>query len=166
VIRIRKIEREDLDDLFALDHLCFRPGIAYAKADLNYFIRHPRSLSYAAVDPAGKLAGFAIAEFYLEAGKRVGHIVTIDVDPQLRRNGIGKQLMGAMMDGLAVLDAVTVRLEVAVDNTEALSFYQQLGFTRAGRIPGFYMGTLDALTMERPLVGTGGDHFPEEGTAE
>ncbi len=151
MIRIRKIERADLDDLFALDQLCFRQGIAYSRADLNYFIRHSRSISCAAVDSAEKLLGFAIAESYFEHGTRIGHIVTIDVAPAERRRGIGGELMKAIMDGLAELGATAVRLEVAVDNTDAQSFYARLGFTPAGRIPGFYMGTLDAFSMRRLL---------------
>jgi [ribosomal protein S18]-alanine N-acetyltransferase len=152
VISIRKVEREDLDQLFALDNICFRPGIAYSKSDLNYFIRHARSLSFAAVDEAKKLVGFAIVESQLEKGRRIGHIVTIDVAPELRRKGVGRQLMQAMIDGLTALQAESVRLEVAVDNLEAQSFYHRFGFTPTGRIPGFYMGTLDALTMQRPLI--------------
>jgi [ribosomal protein S18]-alanine N-acetyltransferase len=151
VIHIRKIERGDLDRLFALDKACFRPGIAYSKSDLNYFIRRARSLSFAAVDSFENLLGFAIAESGLEHGTRIGHIVTIDVDPASRRKGIGQQLMQAMIDGLSEVGAIAVRLEVAVDNLEAQAFYRQLGFIPTGRIPGFYMGTLDALTMQRPL---------------
>jgi [ribosomal protein S18]-alanine N-acetyltransferase len=151
VIRIRRIEREDLDELFALDKLCFRPGIAYSRADLSYFIRHPRSLTFAAIDSSETIVGFAIAESHLEEGSRIGHIVTIDVAPSARRRGIGRQLMLAMMDGLAAIQAVVIRLEVAVDNLEAQAFYQQLGFTGTGRIPAFYMGNLDALTLERRL---------------
>jgi [ribosomal protein S18]-alanine N-acetyltransferase len=151
VISIRKIEREDLDQLFALDRICFRPGIAYSKAELNYFIRHPRTLSLAAVDETDSLAGFAMVELESGNGISIGHIVTIDVDPAQRRKGIGTVLMNAMIEGLSKLDADGVRLEVAVDNLEAQGFYQRHGFIETGRIPGFYMGTLDALTMQRPL---------------
>ena len=151
MIRIRQIERADLDHLFALDQICFRPGIAYSRADLSYFIRHPRSISYAAVDSAEQLLGFAIAESYLEHGMRIGHVVTIDVAPEQRRRGVGGQLMQAILDGLAKLKVGEVRLEVAVDNDDAQSFYARLGFEPVGRIPGFYMGTLDAITMRRPL---------------
>jgi ribosomal-protein-alanine N-acetyltransferase len=164
VALIRKIEREDLDRLFALDKLCFRPGIAYSKADLSYFVRHPRSLALAAIEDSGELAGFAIAQSHLEEGIRIGHIVTIDVAPQARRRGIGSQLMLAIMDGLAAIHAVGVRLEVAVDNPDAQLFYRELGFVATGRIPGFYMGTLDALTMEMPLR-LRGPQLPDEGAA-
>jgi ribosomal-protein-alanine N-acetyltransferase len=165
VICIRKIERGDLDQLFALDKICFRHGIAYSKSDLNYFIRHARSLSFAAVDAVQKLVGFAIVESQLESGRRVGHIVTIDVDPQVRRQGVGRLLMQAMLDGLVALGTDFVRLEVAVDNIAAQAFYKKFGFAATGRIHGFYLGRLDAVTMQRGLTpGTGESGAGESGT--
>jgi [ribosomal protein S18]-alanine N-acetyltransferase len=44
-----------------------------------------------------------------------------------------------------------VLLEVAVDNATAQSFYERHGFVRTGRIPGYYMGRIDALVMEKQL---------------
>ena len=44
-----------------------------------------------------------------------------------------------------------LRLEVAVDNAEALSFYQRQGFVEVGRIERYYLGTTDALILERVL---------------
>ncbi|MGB7188495.1 MAG: hypothetical protein WBD10_00020, partial [Acidobacteriaceae bacterium] len=48
--------------------------------------------------------------------------------------------------------AESLRLEVAVDNDAALAFYKTLGFVETGRIRGFYMGQLDALTMRLPCA--------------
>jgi ribosomal protein S18 acetylase RimI-like enzyme len=45
-----------------------------------------------------------------------------------------------------------VALEVAVDNATAQSFYERHGFVRTGRIPGYYLGRIDALVMEKTLV--------------
>lgn len=152
MITIRKIERGDLDQLVALDRICFRPGIAYSKAELNFYIRHPRSLAFAAVDSDNTLLGFAIVEWAAQDGHRLGHIVTIDVVPDRRRNGVGHSLMQAMVDGLVDMEADALRLEVAVDNLEAQAFYRRHGFTETGRIPGYYLGTLDALAMQRSLA--------------
>ena len=104
------------------------------------------------MDEAEKLAGFAIAELESENDSRIGHIVTIDVSPDERRRGIGTLLMKAMIEGLGEVKADVIRLEVAVDNFEAQSFYKRHGFAETGRITDFYMGTLDALTMQRSLV--------------
>ena len=151
MVRIQTIEREDIDSLFALDQQCFRPGIAYSKADLRIFLRRAGDLAFSAKDSAGMLLGFVIAEAYSEDGKRVGHIVTIDVAPERRREGIGEQLMQALLHSLLAAETEIVRLEVAVDNAAAQSFYCRFGFTEMGRIPGFYLGTLDALVMEKEI---------------
>jgi ribosomal-protein-alanine N-acetyltransferase len=49
--------------------------------------------------------------------------------------------------------ASLLRLEVAVDNSAALSFYAGLGFEPIGRIRGYYQGNLDAIVMEKALAG-------------
>lgn len=145
--RIRQAAREDLDALFALDQVCFRSGIAYSKTELKYFLFHPHSISLVANDASG-IAGFAIAEVRMEGGRCAGHIVTIDVDPAQRRQGVGQLLMDALTERCRAAGAVLLRLEVAVDNEAAIAFYKLLGFVETGRIRRFYMGRLDALTME------------------
>lgn len=143
-----------MEQLFALDQLCFRPGIAYSRAELNSFLRHRHSVSCAAVDAdvsSRKIVGFVIAEHYAERGRRIGHIVTIDVAPDQRRRGIGALLMQTLTADLIAAGASLIRLEVAVDNVEAQAFYRKLGFLPGTRIAGFYMGTLDAIRMEREI---------------
>lgn len=149
-VRIRRVEKEDLETLFALDLACFRPGIAYSKSELKYFLFHPRSISLVAENATG-IAGFAIVEFGLEHGSSIGHIVTIDVAPSRQRRGIGRLLMNAVLDSCESAGSVLLRLEVAVDNEGAQSFYKKMGFHETGRIRGFYMGTLDALQMDLVL---------------
>ena len=83
----------------------------------------------------------------------IGHIITIDVPAARRRTGVGKLLMQALLDSCRESEAAAVRLEVAVDNEAAIGFYQRLGFTQTGRMRGYYMGKLDALTMRLALTG-------------
>ncbi|MFZ0663655.1 MAG: GNAT family N-acetyltransferase [Acidobacteriaceae bacterium] len=145
-IRIRLATSEDLDALFALDRACFRPGIAYSKTELRYFLFHVRSRSAVAEDESG-IAGFAIVEFQVEEGRRIGHIVTIDVAPERRRRGVGRLLMDALFGFCREAEVSELRLEVAVDNDGAIAFYKLLGFAETGRIRGYYLGRLDALVM-------------------
>ena len=152
MIHLRGVERSDLDALFALDQKCFRPGIAYSRADLRYYLAHPRSLCVVAEDDSTKaILGFIIAESYLEHARRIGHIITIDVAPLERRKGLGGRLMNSMLDRLTSAGTAILRLEVAVDNIDAQAFYRRLGFSQTGRIRGFYLGRLDALVMEKTL---------------
>jgi [ribosomal protein S18]-alanine N-acetyltransferase len=154
-VRIRLVEREDVEALFALDQACFRQGIAYSKAELTYFLFHPRSISVVAENDGG-IVGFAIVECLLEKGRSVGHVVTIDVAPAKRRQGVGRLLMESLLDFCIKSRAVLLRLEVAVDNASAIAFYGKQGFVEMGRIRGFYLGRLDALQMELAIQGPAG----------
>lgn len=147
MVQIRLAAREDVDALFALDQACFRPGIAYSKAELKYFLFHPRSISLVAEDE-GSIAGFAVVEIAADGRRRVGHVVTIDVPAGQRRQGVGRTLMDALRDACVRAGAELMRLEVAIDNDGAIAFYKRLGFAETGRIRSFYMGNLDALQME------------------
>lgn len=148
MITLRQVEREDVETLFALDQVCFRPGIAYSRAELRYFLFHPSGISLVAAEEDG-IAGFAVAEMRMHSGQPIGHVVTIDVDPARRRRGIGRMLMRALAERCRGAGVARLQLEVAVDNNAAIAFYRELGFSQTGRIRGYYMGRLDALVMER-----------------
>jgi ribosomal-protein-alanine N-acetyltransferase len=148
---LRSAQRADRDLLFALDRVCFRQGIAYSRSELLFFLTHAQSFSFVAEDEDGRIAGFAISKRELRAGRSTGHIITIDVDPAFRRQGVGRLLMAAMEQKLREAGVESIQLEVAVDNASAEQFYLGHGYTHTGRIRGFYMGTLDALVMKKSI---------------
>jgi len=150
-VKIRDIHQSDLEALYALDQLCFRPGIAYSKAELWHFIVHPRSISFIAEAEDGSIAAFVIAASYLNKGSLIGHVITIDVDPALRRQGLGHLLMETIEADLAARGAASMKLEVAIDDAGAQAFYRRHGYEQTGRISGFYNGILDAVVMEKAL---------------
>ena len=134
MVELRPVAREDVDTLFALDQTCFRPGIAYSRAELKYFLFHPSGIALVA-EQAGRIAGFAIGEIRMYQGERVGHIVTIDVGPAWRRRGVGRLLMDAVTARCREAGASRLQLEVAVINEGAIAFYTELGFRPTGGCP-------------------------------
>ena len=143
----------DLDRLYALDQSCFAPGIAYTRAELAGFLAHPSAfcvLLEGARSPT-ELHGFAIGRTLRSRGKPVLHIITIDVAPSVRRQGAGTQLMGWLAAKAHALQLRALRLEVAVNNADALRFYERQGFVEVGRIEGYYLGSIDALILEKRL---------------
>jgi ribosomal protein S18 acetylase RimI-like enzyme len=50
------------------------------------------------------------------------------VDPEQRRRGIGRQLMAAATEGLAVLGCPKINVQVRGGNDEAVRFYEALGY--------------------------------------
>jgi [ribosomal protein S18]-alanine N-acetyltransferase len=151
VIQLRSCEPGDLAALHKLDHACFAQGIAYSKAELQYFLTHPRCSCWIAEHPGSKLAGFVIIERAHLDGRPSGHIVTLDVDPAARRHGLGTLLMQTAEEQLKQEGAAFMSLEVAENNLAARHFYRNLGFVPRGKIANYYGGTIDAEVMEKAI---------------
>ena len=148
---LRPVVNDDFPTLYALDQACFAPGISWSKAELQYFLKYPGNVGVVAEDESGHIVGFAIAGRQRRQGAVLGRLITIDVDPALRRRGIGHMLLEEAEIQMRAAGAASLLLEVAVDNTGAQAFYERHGFRRIGRIPGYYLGRIDALAMEKPL---------------
>jgi ribosomal-protein-alanine N-acetyltransferase len=97
-----------------------------------------------------RIAGFCVIDWQLERGRKLGHFITIDVAPELRRLGIGRTLMDAAEAKFVELACTAITLEVAVDNHGAKTFYERLGYEETGRIRGYYADNTDALVMRKP----------------
>jgi len=133
-----------------LDQICFPAGIAYSLGEFRSLLRSSRTISVVAEDDAA-LAGFAMVQSGWFRRAEGAHMVTIDVAPAFRRGGVGRLLIDQIEAHMRHAGASWLRLEVAVDNSGALSFYAGLGFEPIGRIQGYYHGNLDAIVMEKTL---------------
>lgn len=153
-IRLRPFETSDLPELLRLDARCFPPQIAYSRAELQYFVRHPRSTTVVA-ERDRQIAGFCVVDWKQEAGRKLGHFITIDVAPEVRRSGLGRLLMQAGEAELTAMGCFAISLEVAVNNVDAQAFYQRLGYRETGRIPGYYADGTDALVLRKALYSVG-----------
>jgi [ribosomal protein S18]-alanine N-acetyltransferase len=151
VIRLRPFHRDDIETLYRIDHVCFARGIAYSKAELRYFLQYPKSFTVIAETEAREVAGFCTGQLYLREGALVGHIITIDVLPDARRQGTGRLLLQAVEEHFRAKAVSFIQLEVAVDNLHAQAFYRRMGYAHIGTIRGYYAGRLDALLMEKQL---------------
>jgi [ribosomal protein S18]-alanine N-acetyltransferase len=151
MVQLRNFQTHDLAGLHVLDQACFTRDIAYSRAELRYFLAHPRCSCWVAESPEHKVVGFVILERQNRQGRQAGHIITIDVDPDERRRGLGTLLMLAAEDRLRQEGAAAISLEVAENNSTARRFYQGLGFVTRGRIAKYYGGKVDAEVMEKLL---------------
>jgi [ribosomal protein S18]-alanine N-acetyltransferase len=158
---LRDTRPHDFETLFEVDQQCFAAGIAYSRLELGTYIRRRNSFTLVAereISPEetstrichrGSILGFLVAH---TGSRGEGHIITIDVLPPFRRCGIGASLLAAAEDRLRARNCRAVRLETAVDNRAALSFYKRQGYYIAGAIPGYYPNSLDALVLVKDLL--------------
>ncbi|QFU81058.1 GNAT family N-acetyltransferase [Natronorubrum aibiense] len=84
----------------------------------------------------GSLVGFA-------AVRRDGYILFLAVSPDLRGEGIGKQLVARVAE-----DHDTVTCHARTTNENALQFYEHLGFEIKRRIDGYYEDGGDAYYLK------------------
>jgi ribosomal-protein-alanine N-acetyltransferase len=144
---IRPVTFADIEALYALDQVCFEPGIAYSRGELRRFLGIATAEGVLA-DQDGALAGFAVG--YRTRG-RTAHVVTLDVVPSQRRRGLGKALLEALLARLAQAGALEARLEVSTENAGAIAFYETLGFRVRRPLTDYYGPGRGALEMERDL---------------
>ena len=104
-------------------------------------------LSFTLFESGGFMIGRTVAD---EA-----EILTVAVDPAARRHGIGARLVQGFITGAKIRGATTAFLEVAADNTPAISLYLQAGFAKVGLRRGYYArppaAAIDAVVMSRAL---------------
>ncbi|HZR59253.1 MAG TPA: N-acetyltransferase [Terriglobales bacterium] len=160
----------EFEALWRLDQECFPSGVSYTRAELASYIGADRSFTYVAeklsrdsvkdlpsnslskgLQPTSlesRILGFIIAE----ASRRgIGHIITIDVSPKARRLGTGSKLLTSAEQRLRTEKCHNVRLETAVDNLSALTFYKRHGYHVMKTVPRYYSNGIDALVLEKSL---------------
>ena len=96
-----------------------------------------------------------LAAFILcRAAADEAEILTLAVSPEHRRCGVAAALVEAGVATAQTLGAITVFLEVAVDNEPALKLYAKHEFRPAGRRDSYYsrgLNRIDALVLRRDL---------------
>ncbi|MBS1721464.1 MAG: ribosomal protein S18-alanine N-acetyltransferase [Armatimonadetes bacterium] len=76
------------------------------------------------------------------------HVTTIAVQPELRGQGLGRELMDEVLARSAERGAVCSTLEVRAGNEAAIHLYESMGYVRAGLRKGYYPDNKeDAVVM-------------------
>jgi [ribosomal protein S18]-alanine N-acetyltransferase len=164
---IRSFQPEDFRILWEIDQSCFPPGISYTQFELKSYIFRSNAFTLVAeqdlskpganrTDPEGQSAlggspnivGFLVGE---RTPRGRGHIITIDVRAQARRHSVGSKLLNSAEQQFRSWRCGEIRLETAVDNVSALSFYKRHGYNVIRTVPRYYSNGLDALLLEKDL---------------
>ena len=90
----------------------------------------------------------------MSVGAGEAHILNLCVLEAYRSRGIGKSLLGYLLDRGAAAGMSEAFLEVRPSNTSAIRLYQSLGFEQVGMRRGYYQavgGREDAAVLKLPL---------------
>ena len=92
-------------------------------------------------------AGFCM----LSIGDGIGEVVAVAVDPLWQGQGIGKQLMQAIVEDARGMGLTLLVLKTATRNLSAQGMFRRIGFEETGRMAGFYAGGQTAVGMRKRL---------------
>ncbi len=147
-VTLRVGRADDGKAMHRLDVVCFESVFRFSLRAMRRFAGEAGAVVLVA-ERDGVLVGFVIVSV---AGDE-GYVVTLDVDPALRRAGVARALMERAVADVAAAGGVVVRLHVHVGNLGAVRFYEGLGFKGVGMGKGFYGDGVDAWVYERVLAG-------------
>jgi ribosomal-protein-alanine N-acetyltransferase len=137
----------DLEEVLAIERASF--SMPWSRGAFLYELEQNRVARCYVVREDGRLIGYICL---WEVADEV-HITNIAVHPDLRRRGVGRSLLSAVLDDARQRKLRLVVLEVRPSNAEALGLYESFGFRVVGRRRGYYYDTgEDALVMEASLV--------------
>jgi len=139
---IKPASLADLGELRRLEQICFNQD-AWPWFDLLGVLTFPGIVRVKAV-ANGRMVGFAAGERKPDEGR--AWVTTIGVQPEFRRSGLGRALLAAIEEGVAMRP---IRLCVRKNNLPAIRLYEQTGYQHVGLWPMYYTDGEDALVMEK-----------------
>ena len=138
----------DLDGVLALEEASFNNPTTreWYEGELK---RPEVCFIYVLRTPDRPVAGFCA--FWLVIDQ--AHINNLAVLPELRGQGLGTQLLEAVIAEAAHLGAILLTLEVRQSNEPALRLYEKAGFYREGVRKNYYTNPIeDALILSRKIM--------------
>ncbi len=153
----------DADELANLAARTLRE--AWSAQAFRDLLRRPRCRALAArlpasatgADPAlrlGSLTGRSDRVIGYVVGQRLIdelEIYSLAVDPDWRRNGLGRRLLAQVLERVRSEGVSRVSLEVRSSNAPARALYRGFGFRPEGQRPGYYADGEDALLLGAAL---------------
>jgi ribosomal-protein-alanine N-acetyltransferase len=142
-MRIRRAKARDLPSILAAEKACFSRDLAFPPETVSFLLDEATVLVAEDGDVAGFVMGFVSGEW--------GKVVTLDVLPERRGEGLGRSLMEALEEELASGGVRAFLLEVAIENRGAIALYAKLGYAQAALLEDYYGPGKDALLMMKGL---------------
>src|SRR5512139_1396731 len=147
-IEIARATWRDVRALVILDRRCFKPLDAYAWYEFLNLCAWPGLITLKAVHE-GRIVGFISGDPRRHEGHTI--IVTIAVDPDYQRRGIGERLMREV-ETRSPRSVPRLQLMVRTSNRPALHLYRKLNYTIVETWPRYYEDGEDAYVMEKTLL--------------
>ncbi|MDO8646615.1 MAG: GNAT family N-acetyltransferase [Candidatus Planktophila sp.] len=148
MIRYRDANELDIPVLVSLDKLLF-PYSPWSSSQYREEISSPTRHFIVALDDAKNIIGCAGV---FAPGGTAADILTVGVIPEHRGQGIARALMALITEWAKMQGSNAMMLEVKIDNLEAISLYESLGYLKLNIRKDYFGSGLDALVMRKDLT--------------
>jgi [ribosomal protein S18]-alanine N-acetyltransferase len=149
-VAIRPMRGTDVDEVVAIERASYQfpwsEGIFRDCLRVGYVCR------------VATLSRQVMAYGVMSFGAGEAHILNLCVDETHRCRGVGKRLLGALIERATAAGMNEAFLEVRPSNTAAIRLYLALGFEQVGMRRGYYQaasGREDAAVLRRVLRAAG-----------
>lgn len=153
--QIYRMTVEDANACWALNKRCFEAGEVYDRETFHYLLSHTNAVSYKILDSQGVMLAFLVGLIEFDG---TGHIITLGVVPEYRRQGAAQRLLDFAESGFRFRRIITLRLEVQIENIAAQRLYMKHGFKIVERLEQYYTSGNDGYLMVKAI----GDLSPPE----
>ncbi len=148
-LQFRELSIGDIDAIVRIEHSSFETPWSRRQFE-DEFNNRDLTLPVGA-ECNGRLIAYAFLWIILDEC----HLANIAVDPEWRRKGIGRALMGRTIEIARERNCVKMMLEVRKSNRSAIALYEQSGFHKVGIRKHYYrdgfLRTEDAVLMNLDL---------------
>ncbi|MEK9722492.1 MAG: GNAT family N-acetyltransferase/peptidase C39 family protein [Rhodospirillaceae bacterium] len=146
---IRDATLRDIPALDRLERASFDSD-RLSRRSFRNILRHGNASLIVDVDDGG-VTGYSLVLFHRNTS--LARLYSFAVDPGHRRREIARRLLHRAEDIARDRGSVAMRLEVRMDNAAGIRFYETEGFRRFSTYPDYYEDHMDALRLEKALVG-------------
>lgn len=141
---IRKFNPNDLKRVYEIENMSFNQSYGIDMFQQLYDM----GVGFLVAEEDGYVIGYVI--FWIKYENQ-GHIISIAVDKNYRRQKAGTQLLVKAISILSLLRIDAIYLEVNENNVGAIDFYKTFNFKIDRVVPGYYEDGNGAIIMYLPL---------------
>lgn len=142
-MEVRKFVLEDLKRVYEIENMSFNQSY-----EINIFKQlYEMGVGFLVAEKDNYVIGYII--FWIK-NDREGHIISIAVDKNYRRLGVGSKLLSRAINVLSLLEIDKVMLEVNENNNSAVEFYKSFKFRIDRIVPNYYENQDGAIVMYLP----------------
>jgi ribosomal protein S18 acetylase RimI-like enzyme len=128
---------KNFDALYAIEERCFVPPFRFGRRYMRHLVSRSNGATWIAEED-GQITGFAIVEWTEERRGVTAYIQTIEVAPETRCRGVGRELLGRIEGSARLAGARVIWLHVEAENAAAIRLYEAQGYRCEGRQEDYY----------------------------